>query len=61
MNTSNRAAVLGAIVALLNLSGCIVARDRGSYTYEHGDRIDQYGHREAHWCDSHHDEEHCRP
>jgi hypothetical protein len=60
MNRSHRAAVLGAILALLSLSGCIVARDRGPYTYEHGDRIDQYGHREAHWCDGHHDDEHCR-
>jgi hypothetical protein len=56
----NRIVVLGATLALLSLSGCIVEHDHGPYTYDHGDRVDQYGHREAHWCDNHHDDEHCR-
>jgi hypothetical protein len=62
MNTPNRAALWVAIAALMTLaalSGCIVERDRGPYTYDHGDRLDRYGHREAHWCDDHHDDEHC--
>ena len=60
MRTFNRTAILGALTAisfLLNLSGCVV-RDPG-YRYENGDRIDRYGHREEHWCDNHHDDEHC--
>ncbi len=61
MKTFQRLVVSGLLVTVLGLSGCIVARDRGTYTYEHGDRIDSYGHREVHWCDSHHDDEHCRP
>jgi len=43
------------------ISGCIVATDHGPYRYDHGDRYDRYGHREAHWCDRHRDDdEHCR-
>jgi hypothetical protein len=51
---------LGAMVALLNLSGCTRVEDHGPYRWEHGDRIDRDGHREAHWCDAHHEDEHCR-
>lgn len=55
------ALAVSAMVALMNLSGCIVAeRDHGPYTWEHGDRVDRYGHRESGWCDRHHDDEHCR-
>jgi len=61
MKAFQRIAVASMIVAVMGLSGCIVGRDHGSYTYDHGDRIDSYGHREAHWCDGHHDNEHCRP
>ncbi|HWW20822.1 MAG TPA: hypothetical protein VNZ06_08460 [Steroidobacteraceae bacterium] len=60
---SKLALAVGAVVALMNLSGCIVAErdhDHGPYTWEHGDRIDHYGHREAGWCDRHHEDEHCR-
>ena len=56
-----RIALLGAIGVLVGLSGCIVTpRDHGPYRYENGDRIDRYGHHEAHWCDEHRGEEHCR-
>ena len=69
MKAFHRIAVSSVIVAVMALSGCIVARDQGSdhgsdhgsYSYDHGDRIDSSGHREAHWCDAHHDDEHCRP
>jgi hypothetical protein len=54
------ATIATATVALLSLSGCVVERDHGPYTWDHGDRVDRYGHREAHWCDAHHDDEHCR-
>jgi len=67
MNTFYRIAVLGALTTLVSISGCIVARgpgpydhDQGTYRYENGDRIDRDGHREARWCDNHHDDEHCR-
>jgi hypothetical protein len=64
MNTVKRVAALGTLAALSILSGCIVAPGRGPdgdrYRYENGDRIDRDGHREAHWCDAHHDDEHCR-
>ncbi len=64
MNTFKRLAALGAIAALLGVSatGCLIApRDHGPYNYDHGDRIDRDGHREAHWCDHHRgDDEHCR-
>jgi hypothetical protein len=63
MNTFNRIAVLGALTTLVSLSGCVVApgpSDHGPYRYENGDRIDHEGHREARWCDNHHDEEGCR-
>ena len=53
-------AAASALLALSILPGCIVERDRGPYTWDHGDRIDRYGHREAHWCDGHHEDEHCR-
>lgn len=51
-----------AAIALLSLSGCIVEREHehGPYTWDHGDRVDRYGHRESHWCDGHHDDDHCR-
>jgi hypothetical protein len=57
---------LGALVALFNVSGCTRVVDHGGggdhgpYRWEHGDRIDRDGNREAHWCDGHHDDEHCR-
>jgi hypothetical protein len=60
MKTFQRLAVSSVVLALMTLSGCVVERDHG-YRYEHGDRIDSYGHREAHWCDNHHDDDHCRP
>jgi hypothetical protein len=61
MSHLSRFAVLSAILALLGvgMSGCIVEHDRG-YRYDHGDRVDRYGHREAHWCDYHRGDEHCR-
>jgi hypothetical protein len=61
MNTFHRIVVLGALTTLVSISGCIVAHgpDHGPYTYENGDRVDHDGNREAHWCDSHHDEEGC--
>jgi hypothetical protein len=63
MKTPNWKAMTGATIALLALSslpGCVVERDHGPYTWDHGDRVDRYGHREAHWCDGHHEDEHCR-
>ena len=66
MNTVNRVAAWGAIAVLSSLSGCIVTPahspdgDQERYRYENGDRVDRDGHREARWCDSHHDDEHCR-
>lgn len=51
---------LGTMVALFNLSGCARVDDHGPYRWEHGDRIDRDGHREVHWCDAHHEDEHCR-
>ena len=32
----------------------------GPFHWEHGDRIDNLGHREERWCDTHHEDEHCR-
>ena len=52
-----RTAACAALLSLLSVTGCIVAGP--SYRYENGDRIDRYGHREVHWCDAHHDDEHC--
>jgi len=49
-----------ALLTFSSLSGCVVERDHGPYTWDHGDRVDRYGHRESHWCDAHHEEEHCR-
>ena len=64
MNTVTRLIGFGAIAALSSLSSCIVAPpphgDGERYRYEHGDRIDRDGHREARWCDGHRDDEHCR-
>jgi hypothetical protein len=67
MNTVTRLITFGAIAALSSLSGCVIAPGHGDgdgarerYRYEHGDRIDRDGHREAHWCDAHRDDEHCR-
>ena len=62
MSAMNRT-ILGALSAislLVSLSGCIIRDDRGGYRYEHGDRVDRYGHREERWCDNHRDDEHCR-
>jgi hypothetical protein len=59
MTNINRAAVAALILSVLGMSGCVVQRDRGPYTWEHGDRIDRYGHREVGWCSSHGDDEHC--
>jgi len=64
MNTLHRMAVLAVITAVVNVSGCYVGRDHGPYDYgpyryENGDRIDRDGHRDVHWCDSHHDDENC--
>lgn len=60
MSSSNRVVALSAIALLLGvLCGCH-ERDRGPYRWENGDRIDRFGHREVHWCDSHHEDEHCR-
>lgn len=56
MHHWNRLVLIGAALGLLNLVGCVVA---GPYTYDHGDRIDRYGHHEAHWCDAHSYDEHC--
>jgi hypothetical protein len=62
MKDLGRLAIL-TVSALLSLSGCIVTPDRPhdvvEYRYENGDRIDSHGHRDVHWCDSHHDDEHC--
>jgi hypothetical protein len=55
-------AALGALTTLVIMSGCVVSdrgSDRGPYTYENGDRVDRDGHRDAHWCDNHHDDEGC--
>jgi hypothetical protein len=62
MSTFNRIAALSAIAAVIGLTGCVVERehDHGPYRYEHGDRIDRDGRHEEHWCERHHDEEHCR-
>ena len=55
----SRMSALGAIMVVLSLSSC-TGRDHGPYRYENGDRIDRDGHREAHWCDEHREDEHCR-
>ncbi len=67
MHRIHRLAAWVPMIALLGLSGCVIApdhdrgyRDHDEYRYENGDRIDREGHREVHWCDSHHDDEHCR-
>jgi hypothetical protein len=57
---TNAAIALLSLSGLSGLSGCVVAPDHGPYTWDHGDRVDRYGHREEHWCDGHHDDEHCR-
>lgn len=59
MNILNRIAILGVLVAVANLSACIVT-DHGPYRYENGDRVDRNGVREAHWCDHHRDDPNCR-
>jgi len=48
------------VLAVVGISGCMTQRDRGPYTWENGDRIDRYGHRDVAWCSSHGDDEHCR-
>lgn len=62
MSHLSRLAALSAILAMLGvgMSGCIVERDHGPYRYDHGDRYDRDGHRDARWCDHHHEDEHCR-
>jgi hypothetical protein len=60
MKTTTRLLMFGAIAALSSLSGCVVGVHDDGYRYENGDRIDRQGHREVHWCDAHHDDEHCR-
>jgi hypothetical protein len=61
MNAFYRIAVLGTLTTLVSISGCVVAAGGpGPYRYEHGDRIDRDGNREAHWCDNHNDEQGCR-
>ncbi len=59
MKILNKLGVLCALAVLLSTSGCLVDRDHGPYRYENGDRIDRFGHRDVHWCDAHHDDEHC--
>jgi hypothetical protein len=62
MNTFHRLVVVGTLTTLVSISGCIVspgAYNHGPYRYENGDRIDRDGNREAHWCDSHNDDEGC--
>jgi len=59
MKTTTRLLMFGAIAALSSLSGCVVGVHDDGYRYENGDRIDRQGHREVHWCDGHHDDEHC--
>jgi hypothetical protein len=59
MSTFNRLVLLVATAAVLGVSGCIVEPEQGPYRYEHGDRVDRYGHRDEHWCDYHHEDEHC--
>jgi hypothetical protein len=56
LHTFTRVIFLAALASLLALSleGC----HRGG-GYEHGDRIDDHGHRDVGWCDQHHDDEHC--
>jgi len=63
MNKFNRMAALSALTMVVSISGCVVAHgpyDHGPYRYENGDRIDRDGNREAHWCDSHNDDQGCR-
>lgn len=60
MKTATRLLMFGAIAALSSLSGCFVGPHDDGYRYENGDRIDRDGHRDVHWCDGHHDDEHCR-
>jgi hypothetical protein len=62
MTLLRRLTALSALLALLGagISGCIIAPDHGPYRYDHGDRYDRYNHREAHWCNRHHEDEHCR-
>jgi len=70
MKIFNRMTVLGALTALVSLSGCVIpgpgnyrqndrGRDRGQYTYDHGDRIDRSGHRDVGWCGHHRDDSNC--
>jgi hypothetical protein len=56
MKVFSRATVLGTIAAVLTLCGCVV---RGPYTYDHGDRIDRFGHHDVHWCDHHRRDPYC--
>jgi hypothetical protein len=60
MHTSRLALLMLMAIGAMGLNGCIVERDRGPYTWDHGDRIDRYGHREEGWCGHHGDDEHCR-
>lgn len=65
MNVFYRTVVLAALTTLVGIAGCGGPRghgpeDHGPYRFENGDRIDRDGHREARWCDGHHDDEGCR-
>ena len=59
------AGLIAVTVAGLS-AGCVVAPEHehyryyDGYRYEHGDRIDRQGRREARWCEEHRDYEHCR-
>ncbi|HEX4025409.1 MAG TPA: hypothetical protein VHX52_12035 [Steroidobacteraceae bacterium] len=56
MKMLNRMTLLGAMTVLLSLWGCVV---RGPYTYNHGDRIDRFGHHDVGWCGHHGDDPNC--
>jgi hypothetical protein len=58
MSTRNRLIYLGTIAALL-LTAAGYGRHE-AYQYEHGGRLDRYGHREAGWCEHHREDVHCR-
>jgi hypothetical protein len=61
MSTWSRLAIFGVLAALMSLQGCERHHEGpGPYRYEHGDRIDRYGHRDVRWCDAHHEDPACR-
>jgi len=59
MKTNYLLAALLALTAVLNLSGCVAARD-DDYRYDHGDRVARDGRRDVGWCNVHRDDVHCR-